>query len=209
MIRVAIAEDHKSLIDGIDVFFKFEKDITIVFTTNDGETLMNFLKNRHKNINIVITDIRMPKLDGIEVTKQISNLYPHIKVIAFTMFGQQSAIKKMIDVGAKGYLMKNAGLATLLNAIRKVNQGETFYDPNISLEYETPTLSKQENLLTKRQNEVLELIGQGLSSKEIAEKMNRSKYTVEAHRKMITKKLGLKGRNALISYAINRKYDFE
>lgn len=208
MINIVIAEDHNCLIDGIDVFFRFEEDISIVGKANDGQELLEILKKKH--VDVVIADIQMPKLDGIEATKKIKDIYPHIKVIAFTMFEQREAVNKMIKAGAKGYLLKNAGLQTLLDAIRQVYKGELYYDPNILLEEETPTSNKnQERLLTKRQNEILELIGQELSNKEIADKLHISTYTVGTHRKMISQKLNLKGRNALLSYAINKKYDFE
>jgi len=208
MINIVIAEDHNSLIDGINVFFKFEDNITIIGKVNDGLALLEILKKKH--VDVVIADIRMPKLDGIEATKKIVAAYPHIKIIAFTMFGQRNVVNKMIAAGAKGYLLKNAGLQTLLGAIRKVHAGEEYYDPNILLDNETATPDRnQEKLLTKRQNEVLELIGQRLSNKEIADKLHISVFTVGTHRKMIMEKLNLKGRNALLSYALNRKYDFD
>lgn len=208
MINIVIAEDHNSLIDGIDVFFRFEEDIAIVGKVNDGMALLEILK--HKKVDIVIADIRMPKMNGIEATKEITATYPHIKVIAFTMFGQRSAVNKMTAAGAKGYLLKNAGLQTLLDAIRAVHAGKEYYDPNIAQEKEnSATDIKQEKLLTKRQNQILELIGEGLSTKEIADKLFISEHTVSTHRKNMMEKLDIKGRDALLSYAMSKKYDFE
>lgn len=208
MIHIVIAEDHNCLIDGIDVFFRFEEDIKIVGKVNDGEALLKILKKKH--VDIVIADIRMPKLGGIEATKQITATYPKIKVIAFSMFGQRTAVNKMIAAGAKGYLLKNAGLQTLLDAIREVFAGKEYFDPNILLEEKNTTANKkQKKILTKRQSEILELIGQGLSTKEIAEKLFIGVYTVSTHRKNMIEKLNLKGRDSLLSYALNKKYDFD
>lgn len=209
MIRIVIAEDHNCLIDGIEVFFRFEDDIHIVDMVNNGEELLEILAK--KSVDIVITDIRMPKMGGITATKHIKKRFPNIKVIAFTMFGQKNAVEKMVAAGANGYLLKNASLKTLLEAVRKVYEGEDYFDPNILLKNEN---SKQKNtsqkkLLTKRQNEILELIGQGLNNKQIAEKLFIGPYTVGTHRKNMMEKLNLKGRNALLSYALERKYDFD
>lgn len=210
MINIVIAEDHNSLIDGIDIFFKFEKDINVIEKFNDGDTLLDYLEKRNRHVNIIIMDIRMPKLNGIEATEQISIKYPHIKVIAFTMYRNRDSVDKMIDAGAKGYILKNASLPTLLESIRLVHSGETYYDSDLPLENEASTVEiKKEQLLTKTQNQILELIGQRLSSQEIADKLFVSKHTVLTHRKNIAKKLNLKGRDALLSYVINRGYKLD
>ncbi|CAA0157911.1 response regulator [Tenacibaculum maritimum] len=160
MINIVIAEDHNSLIDGIDIFFKFEEDITIIGKVNDGSALLDFLESRNRQVNIVIVDIRMPKLNGIEATKQIKEKYPHIKIIAFTMIRKREVVNKMITAGVKGYLLKNVSLPTLREAIRVVYNGETYYDADLSLEDESSTTEiKKEKLLTKRQNQILDLIG--------------------------------------------------
>ncbi|WP_299884319.1 response regulator transcription factor [uncultured Lacinutrix sp.] len=210
MINLVIAEDHNSLIDGIDVFFKFEEDINIIGKVNDGQALLEFLEKRNRHVNVVIIDIRMPNVDGIEATKQITAKYSHIKVIAFTMFRQSDIVKKMIAAGAKGYLLKNARLPILLEAVRAVHNGEIYYDSELPLKNDSSTTEiKKEKLLTKTQDQILDLIGKRLSSQEIADKLFISKHTVLTHRKNITKKLNLKGRDALLSYALNRDYNFE
>ncbi|WP_028890362.1 response regulator [Tenacibaculum ovolyticum] len=207
MINIVIAEDHNCLIDGIDIYFEFEEDIAIVGKANDGIALLETLK--HKHVDVVIVDIRMPRLDGIEATKQIVEKYPHIKVIAFTMIGKRETVNKMIAIGVKGYLLKNASLKILLEAVREVYSGKTYYDSNLSLEKDSTATIKQKKLLTKRQYEILELIGQGLTNKQIGEKLFIGAYTVGTHRKNMIEKLNLKGRNALLEYALNRKSDFD
>ncbi|WP_430412135.1 response regulator [Kordia sp.] len=210
MINLVIAEDHNCIIDGIEMFFEFEEDISIIAKVNDGIELLQVLEKKH--VNMVITDIRMPKMDGIEATKIIQQKYPHIKVIAFTMVGQKHTVKKVLEAGAKGYLLKNAKLKTLLEAVRKIHSGLVYYDPNINLEKIDSSLDKaktEKGILTKRQYEILELIGQEYSNKDIAEKLSIGVYTVGSHRKNMIEKLGLKGRNALLTYALNRKYESE
>ena len=104
MIRLAIAEDHQSLIDGIKLLLEYEEDISIVGTANDGEALLEIVEK--KRPTVVLTDIRMPKLDGIEATKRIKKRHPEIKILSFSMFDQTDAIQQMLDAGATGYILK-------------------------------------------------------------------------------------------------------
>ena len=134
MIRLAIAEDHQSLIDGIKLLFEYEEDIEIIGTANDGEELLKLV--RLKQPNVVITDIRMPKLDGITATKKIKKEFPHTKILGFTMFDQKDAIRQMLDAGASGYLLKNSPLEEVLKAVRSVYNGNTYFDTNIEIEKE-------------------------------------------------------------------------
>lgn len=209
-INIVIAEDHNSLIDGIDFFFKFEEDIEIIGKVNDGKALLALLQQKNRHVQVVVVDIRMPIMDGIEATKQITQKYPHIKVIAFTMFRKRELFNKMIEAGAKGYLLKNTKLPILLQAIREVYDGKTYYDSDLPYEDENSTADiKKEDKLTKRQNQILELIGKSYNNKEIAEELYISEHTVTTHRKNIMEKLNLKGRDALLKYALNRGYDFD
>jgi len=206
MIRIAIAEDHQSLIDGINLLLKYEENIEIVGSVNDGEALLKLV--RLKQPNIVITDIRMPKLDGISATQIIKREFPHTKVLAFTMFDQDEAIQQMVDAGVSGYLLKNSSLDILLKAINSVYNGETFYDPNITVNSETNHSKKDKGILTKRQLEILRLIGQGKTSREIADELFIGVYTVDTHRKNMARILGLKGKGELMRYALDKKYKF-
>ena len=131
MIRLAIAEDHQSLIDGIKLLLEYEDDISIVGTANDGEALLELV--RLKQPHMVITDIRMPKMDGITLTQHIKTEFPHIKVLAFTMFDQDEAVSKMLEAGASGYILKNSSLNDVLQAVRAVHAGEAYFDTGINL----------------------------------------------------------------------------
>lgn len=207
MIRLAIAEDHQSLIDGLELLLKYEDDIHIVGTANDGEELLKIVKA--KEPHVVITDIRMPKMDGIQATRLIKKEYPHIKVLAFTMFDQDEAVSQMLDAGATGYILKNTSLNDVLKAILTVADGKTYFDGNINVEgLEQKGSRAKKGLLTKRQKEILGLIAQGKSSREISDTLFIGIHTVDTHRKNMARILGVKGKGELLRYALEKKYYF-
>jgi two-component system nitrate/nitrite response regulator NarL len=206
MIRLAIAEDHQSLIDGIKLLLEYEDDIDIVGTANDGEALLELV--RLKQPNVVITDIRMPKMDGITATKEIKKELPHTKILGFTMFDQKEAIQQMLEAGASGYLLKNSPLEEVLKAVRSVYNGHTYFDANIEIEKENNTNKKSKGILTKRQVEILGLIAQGKTSREIADELFIGVHTVDTHRKNMIRILGLHGKGELMRYALEKKYRF-
>lgn len=205
MIRLAIAEDHISLIDGIKLFLKYEEDIEIVGFANNGQELYDLVKL--KRPNMVITDIRMPIMDGITLTKEILAFDHHIKVIAFTMFDQEEAVSQMIKAGAKGYILKNSSLDQLLLAVKKVYDGETYYDPDLVMP-DLESDKRTKGVLTKRQIEILKLVALGKTNQEIADELIIGKATVETHRKNMIRKLNLKGAGELLRYALESKYNF-
>ncbi|WP_299889295.1 response regulator transcription factor [uncultured Lacinutrix sp.] len=207
MIRLAIAEDHQSLIDGIKLLLEYEDNLSIVGTANNGEELLDIV--RLKRPNIVITDIRMPKMDGITATKQIKKEFPEIKVLAFTMFDQLDAIEQMVAAGASGYLLKNSSLNEVKDAIEAIKRGETYYDANIDTNsLQSNAKSSKKGVLTKRQIQILELIAQGKTSREIGELLFIGIHTVDTHRKNMVRILGLKGKGELMRYALEKKYKF-
>jgi two-component system nitrate/nitrite response regulator NarL len=208
MITVAIAEDHQSLVDGINLLLKYEEDISIIGMANDGEALLEII--RKKQPKVVLTDIKMPKIDGIAATKLIKKEFPETKIIAFTMFSQHDAVSQMIAAGASGYLLKNSPLEEVLNAIRAVATGGTFFDSSIDpsfLEEDSNTTAKK-SILSKSEREILRFIGQGKSTSEIANLRFTAVSTVEKHRKNMIHKLGLSGKGELLRYALDRKYEF-
>ncbi len=203
MITIIIAEDHQALIDGIKLSLEYEADIKVVGEANDGEELLALVRN--KNPQVVLTDIRMPKCDGICATKAIKAEFPEIKVIAFSMFDQPEAVQQMKAAGASGYIMKNSHLSKVIQAIRAVANNETFFDNAIASKDQ---YSKDNILLSSREKEILRLIGEGKTSQEIADLLFISKSTVDTHRKNILKKMNLYGKTDLIRFAVERKYDF-
>jgi two-component system nitrate/nitrite response regulator NarL len=204
MIRIIIAEDHQALIDGIKLALEFEDDIQVIGEANDGEALIELV--RLKQPDVVITDIRMPKCDGICATKIIKTEFPHIQVVGFSMFDQPQAIDQMKEAGASGYIMKNSSLSKVVEAIRTVAQKKLFFDTNSISDKNNNT--HEEVLLSKREIEIVRLIGEGKTSAEISEILFIGKTTVDTHRKNILKKLNIHGKTELLRFAVERKYDF-
>ena len=213
MITIIMAEDHQMLIDGVKSFFEYDEDINIIGAVNNGEELVKLVSL--KQPKVVITDIRMPKMDGIQATKIIKKQFPHIHVLAMTMFDQPDAIKQMLDAGATGYILKNSGIKMLSKAIVSVSKGETFFDPNVAFNFmnyyidENVTIGTSDKIiLSKREKEILSLIANGKTSKDIAEKLFIAKTTVDTHRKNMIRKLDLSTGSELVKYAIDKKYQF-
>ncbi|MDC6362548.1 MULTISPECIES: response regulator [Flavobacteriaceae] len=204
MITVAIAEDHQALIDGIRSYVRYEDDISVIGHANNGEELLQLV--RLKQPKVVLCDIRMPKLDGIEATKIILKELPYTKVIAFTMFDQEEAVQQMLDAGAHGYILKNSSLDVVLEAIRVVASGKTYYDKKINQPQTEKNSSK--SILSSREREILQLIAKGRTSHQIADELFIGKSTVDTHRKNMIRKLRLSGAGELLRYAVEKKYEF-
>jgi two-component system nitrate/nitrite response regulator NarL len=212
MIRVVFAEDHQALIDGVESFFEFNDDVSIIGTANDGDQLVKMV--RLKQPDIVITDIRMPIMDGIQATRIIKKEFPHINVLAFTMFDQPNAVNQMLEAGAHGYILKNSGLKIMLEAIHAVANKKQYFDPNVLLNIEKEKMEEdnkiqKKGILSRREKQIMLLIADGKISSEIAEALHISKNTVETHRKNMIRKLNLSSYNELLKYAIEKKYEFQ
>ena len=207
MIRVAIAEDHKAMADGIHLLLEYEEYISIVGMVDNGEDLLKLV--RLKQPQVVLTDIKMPKMDGITATKTIKKEFPNIKVVAFSMLEKEATVSKMIDAGVSGYLLKNSPLKEVLSAIVSVSEGKEFFDANIDhLKIsENAKLSKSKPLLSKTERTILVLIAEGKSTREIAALRFSAESTIETHRKNMIRKLGLSGKTELLRYALESKYE--
>lgn len=208
-----MAEDHQMLIDGVKSFYESDDEINFIGTVNNGEDLVKLVAL--KKPRLVITDIRMPRMDGIQATRIIKKNHPYIHVLAMTMFDQPDAIKQMLDAGATGYVLKNSGIKMLTKAIITVAKGKTFFDPNVAFNFmkdyinDNVTIGKSNKIiLSNRENEILQLIANGSSSKEISEILFIAKTTVDTHRKNMIRKLDLASGTELIKYAIDKKYQF-
>lgn len=207
MIKIIVAEDHQSLIDGISLLISNENDMKIVSTAPDGEVLLDRVSLYKPDL--VLTDIRMPKMDGVAATRKIKELFPETKVLAFTMFDQEEVIRDMFEAGADGYLLKNSSLETVKTAIKTIASGEKYFDPQIdpSAIIDSESSSTSGVTLSDRELEILKCIAKGMTNLEISDTLYIGRSTVETHRKNMIRKLGLSGYNELMKYALERKYD--
>ncbi len=203
MITVAIAEDHVSLSDGLQLFLEQEDDIKVAFTTTNGAQLLS--KFREVPTDVILTDISMPEMNGIELCRTIKTQYHHTKVIALSMFDNAGAIKDMINAGVDGYVLKSSPLKDLRQAVRDVYNGLTYYDVHIEdIVKELKCNNLKKNTLSRSEREILQYIAKGLTSQQIAELRGSAISTVNKHRKNMIQKLGLSGKRELLVYALNQ-----
>ena len=201
-IKLIIADDHPVFTDGIVAALKDFDDIDVVAVAHTGNNLITMAKQHHHDL--ILTDIQMPDKDGIEATKEILKIHPQSKIIAFTMLNESIHIKKMLEAGVCGYILKNIDKNDLVNVIRKVDSGDKHFDSEV-MQQLVNTYNNTQNpqeVLTKREREILILIAQGFTDKEIAEKVFLSPLTIITHRKNILSKLGLKNKVELTRFAL-------
>ena len=205
MIKVLLADDHVIVRDGIKTLLKREEDIFVAAEANDGKEALDILK--HKDIDVVLLDINMPVLDGLQTSALIKERFPKVKMIALTMYREMNMVEAMFQNGAKAYLLKSCSRDELTNSIRGVAKGDEYLDEALRKEFELhinkPFRKGQHNApsISKREKEVLQLISEELTTSEIASKLFISVTTVETHRKNMLKKLGVRNTAGLMRYA--------
>ena len=209
-IRILIADDHTLLRNGICALLEAEQDMIIVGEASDGREAVR-LSGQLKP-NVVLMDIAMPLLNGLEATRQIKREHPEIHVLVLTMYDNEEYFREMLEVGASGYIIKRAAASELVNAIRAVYSDEAVLSPAITrllledyLNHDSHNAKDDPNALSSREREVLQLIAEGKTSREIAEILNLSVKTVQSHRTNLMQKLDLHDRGELIKYAIQKK----
>ena len=212
IINVALVDDHKIILDGISSILSDEENINIIGVCNNALELINMLYK--KKADIILADINMPGMTGIEMTEKIRKTFPEVKVIALSMHNEPSLISKMIKAGAKGYVLKSSDGEELIKAINDVATGETFLSSDVKdiisksvfhADDHLGRLSKDIVRLTPRESEVLSLIAKEHTNVEIANKLFISERTVETHRKNIFTKTKTKSLVGLIKYAMENK----
>lgn len=204
-IRVLIADDHSIVRSGLRLLLESEPDIDVVGEALEGNEAINLVEKLLPDI--VLMDITMPGMDGLEATRRIKNLWPQIKVLVLTMHRSDEYFFEMLKSGASGYILKGAETSDLIQAVRVVARGEVFLYPTMAQKLVKDYLNftqwsdKTGSFLSGREKEILLLMVEGFSSKEIAEKLVISPSTVHSHRSNIMAKLGLNSRYELIQYA--------
>ena len=209
--RVLIVDDHQIVRDGITRILTDEKDIELIGSVGSGKEALDFIKSATPDI--VIADLSMPNMSGIELTERLNAINLNIKVLILSMFNNEEYIISAIQAGAKGYLPKqDSTTAILLEAIRTIANGEEFYSPSISkivmkkfinnIKSTSVSNIAKKHQLTSREKEILKLYVEGYTNNEIAEKLNLSVFTVKTHKNNIMQKYSFKSTVEMIKFAL-------
>lgn len=207
-IRVLLAEDHTIVRQGLIALLRAEPDMEVVGEASDGVEAIEMAKKIIPDV--VLMDIAMRNLNGLEATRKIKKLFPHMKVLVLTMYDNEEWIFQTLKAGASGYLIKDSAMTDLTSAIRAVTQGDSYLSPSISRKVIDEYIRKAEmgeeggivRLLSDREREILQLIGEGHSVPQIASLLCISKKTVESHKTHIMEKLNIHDKVGLVKYAI-------
>jgi len=212
MIQLVIADDHKMFVDGIDSILKGEKDLKVIGRCFDGPSVIEMLKK--EKVDIILLDVNLPGMNGIEVCKAIKAKFPTVKVLAISMFNEQSYVTEILNNGASGYILKNTGRDELIKAIKTVNEGQSYFSKDVTetimkglmkhrkgSKYNTKLIPK----ISRREKEVLELIVKEHTTQEIANQLFISLKTVESHRSSLLAKLNARNSAGLVRIAMENK----
>lgn len=205
--RILIVDDHKIIREGIRSMLSDVNSIEFIGEAENGQIAIELLKTMTPDI--ILADINMPGMSGIEFTRETIGKYPQMKIIGVSMHNDESHIRAMIEAGASGYILKNSGKEELVNALETVSRGSTYFSEEVkesimnSLLHKSPRdQSGAEVGLSDRELEVLELIAKEFTNNEIAEKLFLSPRTVDAHRRNLLEKTGSRNTAGLVRYAI-------
>ena len=208
-IKILLADDHRITRQGLRSLLEKESDMEVVAEAQEGRAAVHLV--RELSPDVVIMDVTMPDLNGMEATRQIVAELPSVKVIALSMHSDNLFVSEMLKSGASGYLPKDCAFEELARAIRAVVDGKTYLSPAVSgvvvddyLHHLARTESPSSEVLTDREREVLQLIAEGKSTKQIALKLHISVKTVETHRRQIMSKLNIHTVAELTKYAIRK-----
>ena len=203
-LKILLADDHEMLREGIHAYLKDQEDLQVIGEAANGQEVLKRL-SKPPRPEMVIMDINMPKLDGIDATVAIKKRYPNTKVLILSMHNRAEFIKKLIEAGADGYILKNSGRRELLKAVRQIAEGERYFSEEIvrtgfNEAYFGNVTNQAE--LTKREKQVVKLIANGLSSDDIARELNITRNTVDSHRKKIIIKINARNTADITRYAL-------
>jgi two-component system nitrate/nitrite response regulator NarL len=202
--RIFIVDDHQMVIDGINLMLEGRPEFSVVGESTQPLLVLQLLENTA--VDILITDVGMPEMSGVELSRLIKNKFPHIKILALSMFGDSQIIAEMIDAGIAGYILKNAGKKELIEALTKIADGQNYFGQEITLQLMKSFKRNQEELkLTDREIEIIRMIEKDMTTRDIAETLFISERTVETHRKNILHKTNTQTVVGLLKYAYERK----
>jgi len=202
-IRILLADDHAVVRQGFKMILNAQPDMEIVAEAGNGRQAVE--QAEELKPDVVVMDVAMPELNGIEATRRLASAAPHTRVLALSMHKDSVYVREILRAGARGYLLKDSGAADLLQAVRAVASGEGYLSPAVSdavLDDYRRHVTNPIDLLTSREREVLQMLAEGKTNKEIATLLNLSVYTVDAHRGRIMEKLNLHSINDLVRFAV-------
>lgn len=205
MIKLLLADDHNIILDGLSQMFNQSEELSVVATANNGIEVLE--KLNIASFDIIMLDINMPQMNGMQCAQEILKLHPTQKIMMLTMNEEKSIIEKMISIGVKGFLLKTTEKDELINAIKMVHSGKEYFSSGItkimmSQPNEKPASNLEVlSLLTEREIEIIKYIAEGLSSIEIGEKLFISPRTVETHRTNIIKKINVNNVAGMVRFA--------
>ncbi len=209
-IKILIAEDHAIVREGIRMILEEEPDFDVVGEAKDGREAVELAQKMAPDV--VILDISMPQMSGIEATPQIRRLCPNTRVLILTMHEEESYVFQLLRAGASGYVLKRAAATDLVEAVRSASRGEAFLYPSVARNVVKDYLNRLQSGegrdrydgLTEREREILVLVADGLTNAQIAERLRISVKTIQTHRAHIMEKLDLHDRSLLVRYAVRK-----
>lgn len=210
-VRILLADDHTVMRRGLRFLLESQPDFSVVAEASDGREAVQ--QAEAANPDVAVLDIAMPNLSGIEAAQRINAQMPNVAIIILSMHSDEGYVLRALKAGARGYLLKDAAEGDLIEAIRAVSQGKTFFSSEISKmlvedyirEIRTRGVEDSYELLTSREREILQLLVEGHSNKDIASLLNVSPHTVETHRRNLQDKLNLHSFAELILYAVRKR----
>ena len=209
IINIIIADDHKIFLEGLSSLLNDFKHINIVGTAINGDEVLQLLEKN--TVDIVITDINMPGMDGMKLAKEIKKNYSQVKILALTMHNERSIISTMLKNGISGYVLKDTGKEELLNAIQTLSAGETFFSEEVKSTLMESVISGEKTKsstslieLSEREKEILKLIAEEYTQQQIADKLFISPHTVIFHRRKLLYKFDVKNTAGLIKAAMDK-----
>lgn len=210
-IKIILADDHEIFRDGFKAMLKKQPSVELIGEASDGEELVKL--TRLLMPDVVVTDIKMPKMDGLQATKILSGEFPNIGIVALSMIDEENLIIDMMEAGAKGYLLKNAHKNEIVEAIKAVKNNQIYYCDGTSAKL-TRMIAKSDKIpynksarpeLSQKEIDVIHLICEELTNKEIADRLNLSIRTIEGYRDRIQEKIGARNAAGVVVFAIRNK----
>jgi len=206
-LRVMIVDDHEIFRKGLAMVINKAKNAKVVAEAGNGQEFLEVIEK--EKVDLVFMDIEMPLMNGIEATRTAMEKHPGLKIVALSMFGEEEYLQQMVDAGVKGFLLKNIGKDDLYRAMQLISEGKNYFSEELlqffTRKYIQPPKQQQEQSdvnLTKREHEILQLIAEGFTDGEIADKLFISQRTVNGHRASLIAKTGSRNTVNLLTYAI-------